>query len=343
MKNTGFLSFNTGGTLGHSTLLTNLANFLSKKSKVHILSDQIYNQFSKSSNPEIIWWNFDKQEHLKSNGGCVSIDAKQNILNYIIENKIENVVYSTFFDPGLVNELSKQDIKNIYISYPLRDTFTELFFLREYDDVFDDIIILNDLYNNKYSDAVKRSSPFFPKQHNKVCNSNKILATCGGGGRPSSKNFLNIFRDYCEKIKKEYEVDITLIKGPNNVEFGFQDIKVIEYTNKILEYIDQSDIVISEAGYFSTHELIARSTPSILIPGERRIDNQELRAIGYEKNKLGYCYMPQEDISVLIDKSVELLKNKSLRTDFINNNKQYYFDNINRHSKIEQILESILK
>lgn len=341
MSKVAFLSFNTGGTLGHMTLLSRMANFLTDNHEVHILSDYGCKRNSFTKNPKIKWERFPEEITINSNGGQVAYKSSEKFLEYCKKENISYVVYSTFFDPELVNNLKRNGIKNIYISYPLRDTFSELFFLRENNILFDHVIILKDLIDHNYPNSVRRCNPLFlPYLENEV-SANKILLTCGGGGRPSSVNFLQIMSEYINLIRKEFPtLEITLIKGPNNKQIEIPEVEVIEYTDEIREHIDSSKIVISEAGYFTTHELISRSKPSILIPGARRIDNQELRAIEYEKRKLGYCFMPEEDIGRLVTSSVELLSDRSLYSKMQHNCGEYY-SSFSNHDNLENVIGGI--
>ena len=116
---------------------------------------------------------------------------------------------------------------------------------------------------------------------------------------------------------------------------------ILKSTDNLQKFIDNSRVVISEAGYFTTHELISRSKPSILIPGERRIDNQELRAIEYDKQGFGYCFMPEEDIGLLVDKTLNLLTNYDSYRAFQNRSKEYYFS-FDRDKDIEKIIGELI-
>jgi ABC-type nitrate/sulfonate/bicarbonate transport system substrate-binding protein len=46
MKNVAFISFNTGGTLGHVTLLSLLSKALLDRAHVHVLSEHHYKEYS---------------------------------------------------------------------------------------------------------------------------------------------------------------------------------------------------------------------------------------------------------------------------------------------------------
>lgn len=342
MSKIAFISFNTGGTLGHTTLLSKLALNLVNEHEVYILSDHDFSINYSVRDPRVTWEKFPQEITVNSNGGQISYKSSERFLKYCTTRNIDYVIYSTFFDPQLVNELNRNGAENIYVSYPLRDTYSELFFLRKHDGIFNHTIILRDLYDNKYPESVKRTNPILLPYQKQEGNSKKILLTCGGGGRPSSARFLQLMKDYVPAIKRISDVEITLIRGPNNKEIILDEVMVLESTSNMQRYIDEAKVVISEAGYFTTHELISRSKPSILIPGERRIDNQELRAIKYEEKGLGFCVMPNEGLELLVSKTFHLLNDcKSYRQ--IQDNCQTYCSRFMQEENIENILRGLLQ
>jgi UDP-N-acetylglucosamine:LPS N-acetylglucosamine transferase len=277
-------------------------------------------------------------------GGQISHESTPEIIEYVLANNIEIVFFSTFFDPDLVRQLSSRGIQTVYISYPLRDSFSNLFFLRKNSDLFDHIVILGDLYTNAYPDFVQRTLPLFINEPSSEQNTeNMILVTCGGGGRPSSQVFIEKLREYVRLMKEKTDVQFIVIKGPNNNAPDIPGTEVIEYTDSLVEYIDRSKCVISEAGYYTTHELISRHKPSILIPGARRVDNQELRAIAYEENNLGFCCMPEEDMTFLVKRTLQVLQDSSLYTSFVKNNKEYYEKTKKSRASIQEYVRGLVQ
>ncbi len=340
MNKIALISFNTCGTLGHMTLFNRIAHSLNKDHKVHLLSDYDLKINDLTPPLKIEHELFDTGGEIRSNGGQISHKSSEQIFEYCKSKNINYALFSTFFDLDLVNNLRGIGIKSIYISYPLRDTYSELFFLRQHLSAFDEVVVFQDLYDNNYPESVKRSNPILIPFQKVESNSAKILLTCGGGGRPSSVKFLELMEVYVP-IMKDYGAEIVLIRGPNNKGIKIAGITSLESTNDLCQYIDEARIVVSEAGYFTTHELISRSKPSILIPGERRIDNQELRAIKYEERGFGYCVMPEESIDLLISRSLDLLINQK-RYGQMQVNCQKYHSLHNPEENIENILRGLL-
>lgn len=342
-KNIAFISFNTGGTLGHMTLLSKISDAILDIANVTVMSEHEYEAYSHTKDERIDWVKFTPQTHTFSNGGEISHSSRDEIAELCKERQIDLAIYSTFFDPALVQELNKQSIDSMYVTYPLRDTYTELFFLRENDELFKNTVVLEDLMNYDYPVSVTRANPILlPYREQNISNA-KILVTCGGGGRPSSIKFMDLISEYSTQISELIpESDITIVRGPNNKGRHIENVNSIDSTDRMSDFIDEADIVVSEAGYYTVHELISRSKPSILVPGARRIDNQELRAIEYEKKGLGYAVMPEEGASRLVACTLDLLTDtyKYNQCQIANRN---HYQGFERQQDVGQVIRNIIK
>lgn len=295
-------SFGTGGTLGHTSLISYLAAGLYNHYDVHVLSEYDCRPYMRDSKGATSWMRIPYQHHTNSNAGAIQHVGTEAGLEFCIKNNIQHAIFSTFFDPTLIAKLDKYGIPSYLITYPLRDSHQELFFLRKFDALFKKVIILGDLYNyNGNSAKVTTVQPVIrplANQSKKIKNS--ILVTCGGGGRPSSQKFFEVIDRLYQHIGSiDKDAKVTVVSGPNGPKMEFPGWQCIESTTDLISKIDQSRTVISEAGYFTTHELISRLTPGILIPGQRRIDNQELRAVRYARKVLGYSVAPEESFETL--------------------------------------------
>ena len=146
------------------------------------------------------------------------------------------------------------------------------------------------------------------KERSKVKLKN-ILITCGGGGRPSSKLFFKIIKQIVQEIYWfDKSIKFTIILGNSNQRLKLQNSNVIKWSNNFLKLLNQHDLVISEAGYFTILDFINAKIPAILIPGERRIDNQELRALKYQESGCGYMYFPNENPKEIVERIISLKK-----------------------------------
>ncbi|MFB6226592.1 MAG: glycosyltransferase [Candidatus Paceibacteria bacterium] len=212
---------------------------------------------------------------------------KEKLFSKLKNHKIDVLVFSTFFDPKILEYCKKEKIKTFMIGYPLRDSHREAIKERRMYKKFTEIITLKDIIKTKKSSKkeiivspLKENS----KNQKKISKIKNILVTCGGGGRPSSKKFLEKTEKAAKEINKEFpEINFTFIRGNAKKNLNSSNIKTINWSDNFLNKLQKHELIISEAGYHTIIDLISAQKPGIILPGERRIDNQELRSVEFEK------------------------------------------------------------
>lgn len=114
----------------------------------------------------------------------------------------------------------------------------------------------------------------------------------GGGGLSSSIKFFELINYLIEEFP-EKEVRFTIIKGNSNFKFNRKkNVKIIKWSNHLNDLFSKTDLIVSEAGYFTLLDIIQTNIPAIMIPGKRGIDNQELRAVSFELLGAGKMHFP---------------------------------------------------
>jgi UDP-N-acetylglucosamine:LPS N-acetylglucosamine transferase len=327
--NIAIVSLGSGGTMGHMSLTTSLSSEISRKNKVFLFSDHDYSDFSNVKKPNFKFVKIPSQKHQKSVGGKINYLHKEDLFLKLEKNKIQTLIFSTFYDLEILNHCKKNKIKTILVSYPLRDSHREIVRLRKYYSFFDKVFTLNDLHNpNKISNKEFFVSPIISKNKpgKKTDEIREVLITCGGGGRPSAEVFFKITLDAVKKISKKYpNVKFNLIKGNSNVNSKSKNMKIIKWSKDFHRLLSKQDLIISEAGYYTLLDLITFNKPAIIIPGERRIDNQELRAVKFQEKGLGWVIFPTEKSADLSDLVEHLIKNPNNL-----NNKNKFFDKVKK-------------
>jgi len=305
MKRVLIISLNSGGTMGHGKIIISLANFLSQKKKqVTILSDI---PFSKNFdvNAKVKVKNLRKISHINYTiGGMCRCNQKDQIYEFALRNNIECVIFSTFFDLNLVKKFKNNKFKTILLSYPIRDTYRLALKQNGAYAAFNKVITFyGPEFNDKEISNEKLANPL-KIVRKEIAGTKKmdILVTCGGGGRPSSRLFLKkTFSALKKVISKNKNLKVTIIKGNSKSNIAHKNIKTIVWTKDFGSMISSSNIVISEAGYFTMLDLINYKKKAIIIPGERIIDNQEIRALRLEELGIGKVFFPFEKVSKLSD------------------------------------------
>jgi len=111
----------------------------------------------------------------------------------------------------------------------------------------------------------------------------------------------------CELAARGVSVDWTVSLGAKSEGIREPVGKVIDWKPDLPVWIGEYDVVVSEAGFNTVMELLSVGLPALLIPGHRRIDNQELRAVNYELEGCGICCFPEEGGKRLADAFCRLL------------------------------------
>lgn len=307
MKKVLIISLNSGGTMGHGKILSSLANFLiNKKKQVTILSDM---PFTKNFilNEMVVKKKIGMTPHENYTiGGMCHCSQKEEIYDYAIKNKIECVIFSTFFDLSLVKKFKDSNIKTILLSYPIRDTYRLALKQNGAYVTFDKVFTLygpcltdKKMSNETLVNPLKIAED--KKAKIEVCD---ILVTCGGGGRPSSKIFLKKAVKALEKVINSFpnkKLKIKIIKGNSKVNIKNNKIDTLVWTKDFASLLFSSKVIISEAGFYTMLDLINYKKKAIFVPGERIIDNQELRALKLEELGMGKIFFSFEKYSKLSD------------------------------------------
>lgn len=319
-KNVGLISLNNGGTMGHMVALTSLAKELTKKfpkKQFYIISEYDYESYSPVEGKNIYYIQIPQQAHKKSGAGCIEYSSQKSILQIVKENNLKILIFSTFFDPKLIKEVKKEGVKCILIKYPLRDTHNEIFSYKIFSSLFDRVYTLKDFINDKGNENVVnpflRFHPIKKKRKDFT-----ILVTCGGGGRPSAENLFKLVIPALNKILAENkDIKVIISKGQSK-ELDMISAKVVSWIKDIETDLQKADLLISEAGYFTLSDCVSTGTPAILIPGERRIDNQELRALEFEKKNCGFFVFHYEQ-ELFYERLIHLIKDEKKLKEFRNN------------------------
>ena len=219
--------------------------------------------------------------HPFSSQMCAYLKKKKKLQNIVLATIMTDfashdqwLVGSEFIDYFFVSnsELKAELINKKIPEYKIFDTGIPLSnkFLINYDKnkIYSDF----DLSNNKYT----------------------ILFFAGGRfglGKKNTKKILEDIAKYINNIQvvavsgknKKMENSFNLIVEKYNRE---KDIKIIEYTDRVPELMNISDIIISKPGGLTTSESLACEVPLVIInpiPGQ-----EEKNAEFIEKNHLGY-------------------------------------------------------
>jgi len=112
-----------------------------------------------------------------------------------------------------------------------------------------------------------------------------VYASFGGGGEPESFEAL---RAAAEAVKRLPNARLVVGAGPLLRELPeLPGATVLRGVYPMLEWLPAFDAALSAAGYNSVHELLFAGVPSVFVPFERVLDDQERRARALEAQGAG--------------------------------------------------------
>ena len=307
-----FVALNCGGTMGLMAIVSRAADRLRRNCSAScmVVSDFDFRPFGPPSLREHTFMCIPEGAHQLSVGGCIASAPVAPILAWLKEFKCEQVVFSTFFSGDLVRAVNEAGMRSVLLTFPLRDSHWEAFHLRGYGELFSDVIVFADLYDPACDlPNQTRVAPLYSEDSLScsLCSaSKKVLVLCGGGGRPSSQQMYDLVASArLELLEQGITLDWALSHGAKSrlsCQMECNGFRGVDWKPDLISWIHEYDSVISEAGFNTVTELVLSSRPALLVPGHRRIDNQELRAVNYEHCGCGVCCFPEEGPTCLADR-----------------------------------------
>ena len=246
--------------------------------------------------------------------------------------RIKFVIYENNLIIGKANKFLLPFCKKIFVSYKELEGIPE-----NYNDK---VIEIGNIVREEIINFNKNSQVF--KNFNEI----KILVL---GGSQAAKIFAEklpkIFRNL-----KESGIPVSVLqqcqKNQNELLLKFykntkMDFKIFNFTDRILDYYAEANLVITRSGASVLGELINVKTPFICIPLPNSADNHQFKnAEFYLKKGCGYL-LEEKDIENKLKNLINsLFIEKSLIKNIISNQRQYSDKNVfsNLNIQIEKIL-----
>ena len=246
--------------------------------------------------------------------------------------RIKFVIYENNLIIGKANKFLLPFCKKIFVSYKELEGIPE-----NYNDK---VIEIGNIVREEIINFNKNSQVF--KNFNEI----KILVL---GGSQAAKIFAEklpkIFRNL-----KESGIPVSVLqqcqKNQNELLLKFykntkMDFKIFNFTDRILDYYAEANLVITRSGASVLGELINVKTPFICIPLPNSADNHQFKnAEFYLKKGCGYLLEEKDIENKLKNLMNSLFIEKSLIKNIISNQRQYSDKNVfsNLNIQIEKIL-----
>lgn len=163
---------------------------------------------------------------------------------------------------------------------------------------------------------------------------NQVIIYCGSMG---GLYFNNSIKKLYKELSK-YDTKFIHIVGKNHdlEKSGYDNIEVIQFSNHLLQLINESKFVISRAGASTISELIGLEKPSILVPSPYVAHNHQHYNATYLTDAKCALKCEEEHLETFLLKDIDFLQQEVNLTEFQNN-----FKKLDSKNSIEVIINKI--
>lgn len=280
------VAINPAGTLGHLTSVIAASEAVSRCAGAHVTVVADAEIASRLRVGNIVSVQRCRPE--RSDGGALSRSYDSNLRDLIMGLRPDAVIFDTFFSVDVLYALQDVAVPRYVISYRFRDTTLEIFRQR-WQHYFTRVFWLCEPYE-LHTGAPLGIGPLekeqqlpplaWPAAQSSECDDNRVLITRGGGGQSGTEA---AFERVLDCLSGSDQFSPVVVSGPfgRKLERSGGCSRVCKQLRRteFLDLLGSSCLVVSEAGYNTCFELACLGRRALLIPGPRRTDNQELRAV----------------------------------------------------------------
>ena len=318
----GIVVLNSGGTMGHLSMIEGLLDppgtLVGLESVVITDAPSVVSALR--GRPLVRCVLLPAFAHQHSIAGCLRNADVEAVVSALRDHDCDSVVFSTFFHRGILELLAEAGLPSDLLTFPLRDSQWRAFLHRRFDRLFRHVLVFEDLYQPAIPAANQRAVSYVPRRtclwadHARALP--RALVLVGGGGRPAAGQTPRGARGGVREYRRRgggLSLHMSVGVRGNVTERAGVD-QLVGWKDRLGAWAAEYDLVISEAGICAVAELAAMGVPTILVPGARRLDNQELRALEFERAGGGICVLPEEGAAVLADAIACLLERDERRS-----------------------------
>lgn len=288
-----FVALGSQGSFGHLAIFAELARLSAHfcGSGMGLITEQQYIPqyfLRNATNITLI----ETRTHKCSRGGALNVAYQGADVDAALHKHRDSVlVFSTFFDPQMVVAARKNGCHCVWMSHPIRESFWQLFVVESYRDLFDQLVILDDIiepnrlglsWNDTYTLVPPPQFQFASNNYSfgSVGKLKKIVVSCGGGLVNGSDDlFFSSIESLVKNCNGNHELKVALgAISPDAFQARYPSIEQIPAT-KMRDEMKTADLLVCQAGYNTIIEALFDSVPLVVVPAPRMIDDQELRAV----------------------------------------------------------------
>ena len=343
----GVVILNVGGTMGHVSMVDDVLDPLGGNESVEcvVITDAPAIASAAGGRPSVQAVLVESSAHQQSTAGCVAFTDVDGVLDALRQYGCVSVVFVTFFHRGLLERASAIGIRRILLTFPFREDHWRTFRQQRFDCLFDRVLVFGDLYASAPYIMNQMTVSYVPRGTVKWAErpraTPRALVLGGGGGRPSAIVTRRVAMDGVREYRRRgARLELHVSGGVLGVNNGCSNVdQHVRWRPRVNTWAADYDIVISEAGFCAVNELAATGVPTLLVPGVRRLDNQELRAFEFASKGAGACVLPQEGAGALADAIANVMDSSEVRAR-MNSASLQISRSLTRHPVLLSILNS---
>lgn len=222
------------------------------------------------------------------------------------KKKIKTIIHEQNAVMGLANKLVYKNVNKVLLSFPLEISSSNY----------------KVIGNPRYSEIIMN--------HKSYEFGNTILIF---GGSLGSKKINDLFIKNIDKMNMNdlyYIIVVGLVYYKDNedeiikINEKYQNIKVIDFTNNIIDIMKKASLVICRAGATTINEIIALRKVSILIPSPNVTNNHQYENAKFIKDKNACSLIMEDELSfeMIQDEINKLIYNYNIRNTYKENIKK---------------------
>lgn len=282
------VAINPAGTLGHATSASAIVETLlaveGDRPRVAVIADDTILPFVGGGDVIAVTRSSDE----RSDGGALSYSYTPELTPQILGLCPDIVVFDTFFASDAVRALREANVATVLVSYRFRDTAMEIF-RTQWLEFFSRCFWLLEPFESAAeigTIGMGQEISLPPLSRPKAVpparvDERYVLLTRGGGGQPGTQR---AFVRVMECLASESALTPIVVNSPSGTAVEFEQTgksRVLDHLGRLefLSLLRSAELVVSEAGFNTCLELACVGQRALLVPGPRRTDNQELRAV----------------------------------------------------------------
>lgn len=218
-------------------------------------------------------YNFLYKNSSKFDEGGLFTNVFVNKVNKLIEENEPEIIISTLpLSSAIISKYKEKTRSNIPLVTCITDISTNNEWISSNTDLY--LVATEEVKKDLIKKGVEEKkirisgipvkAKFMEERLEKNRKEKHLLVMGGGLG------LIPLNHSFYERLSKEENIKVTVITGKNKKEYNklagkYKNVNVIGYTDKVHEYMEEADLIISKAGGITLFEIIHKELPLLVL------------------------------------------------------------------------------